>query len=51
MILTGELFAKAFQRLPTSILANNNLCVKVVSSPELPTLFDDSLKTTSVSIL
>ena len=33
----------------TSLLVNNNLCGKLISSLELSTIFDDSLKTSSVS--
>ena len=34
--------------IATCPLVNNNLCGKLVSSSELPIIFDDSLKTTSV---
>ena len=40
--------AKALRRFGTCRLVNNNLCWKLVSSSELPILFDDNLKTTSV---
>ena len=42
IISADELFA-------TCLSVNNNLCGKLVSSSELPFLFDDNLKTTSVS--
>ena len=37
------------QDFATCLLVNNNLCEKLVSSLELPIIFDDNLKTTSVS--
>ena len=48
-ILTDELFAKVLQRSATCLLVNNNLCRKLISSLEFPNIFDDDLKTTSVS--
>ena len=47
--LTGKLFAKALQRFVTYLLGNNNLCAKLVSSSELPIIFDVNLETTSAS--
>ena len=41
-------FAKVFCRFKTCILVNNNLWQKVVSSSELPIIFEDNIKTTSV---
>ena len=43
-----ELFAKALQRFATYLLVNSNLRGKLVSSSELPTIFDDNLATMSV---
>ena len=43
--------AKALRIFATCLLVNNNLCGKLVSSSELPIIFDDNLKTTSVSFL
>ena len=43
-----ELFAKTLGRFATYLLLNNNLWGKLVSSSELPIIFDDNLKTTSV---
>ena len=48
LISADELFAKTLQRFATCLLVNNNLWGKLVSSSELPTTFDDNLKTTSV---
>ena len=48
LISVDELFAKTLQRFATCLLVNNNLWAKLVSSSELPTTFDDNLKTTSV---
>ena len=42
-----ELFAKALRRCETYLLVNNNLWGKVVSLS--PIMFDDNLKSTSVS--
>ena len=39
-ILAEELFAKALQ---TCVLVNNNLCAKLFSSLESPTIFDERL--------
>ena len=49
IVPVDELFAKALRRFATCLLVNNNLCGKLVSSLELPTIFHDSLKTTLVS--
>ena len=43
-----ELFAKALRRFATCLLVNNNSCEKLILSIELPTIFDDNIKTTSV---
>ena len=40
--------AKALRRFGTCLLVNNNLCGKLASSSELPIIFDDNLKITSV---
>ena len=42
-----ELFAKALRRLATCLLVNDNSCGKLFSSPELPIISDDNLKTIS----
>ena len=42
------LFVSALQRFTTCSLNNNKLSGKLASSLELPILFDDSLKITSV---
>ena len=49
MISVDKLSAKALQRFATCLLVTNNLCGKLVSSLELPIIFDDNLKTISVS--
>ena len=41
--------AKALRIFTTCLLVNNNLCGKLVSSSQLPIIFNDNLKTTSVS--
>ena len=43
-----DLLAKALQRFATCLLPNNNSCAKLIFSSELPIVFDDNLKTTSV---
>ena len=40
--------AKALRIFATCLLVNNNLCGKLASSSELPIIFDDNFKTTSV---
>ena len=40
---------KALLGFATCLLVDNKLCWKIVSPSELPIIFDDSLKTTSVS--
>ena len=45
-----ELFVKALRRFATCLLINNKLYGKLVSSLELPIIFDDNLKTISVLI-
>ena len=47
-ILADELPAKGLRRILTCLVVNNNLFGKLVSSLEMPIIFDDSLKTTSV---
>ena len=42
--------AKALRRFATCLLVKNNLCGKLVSSSELPIIFDDNLKITLVSL-
>ena len=49
IISVDDLPAKALRILATCLLANNNLWGKLVSASELPTIFDDSLQTTSAS--
>ena len=49
LILTGELFVEALWRFATCVLVNNNLCGKLISSLILRIIFDDTLKTASVS--
>ena len=49
LILVDVCLAKVLQRFKTCLLVSNNLWGKLVSSSELPIIFDDSLKTTSVS--
>ena len=49
LILTGELFVEALWRFATCVLVNNNLCGKLVSSLISRIIFDDNLKTVSVS--
>ena len=49
LILTGKLFAKALQRFATCLLFHSNLWGNFDSSSELPVIFDDNLKSTSVS--
>ena len=47
LILADELFAKALQVLEICLLVNNNLCGKLVSSLESPTIFDKRFKVTA----
>ena len=49
LISANELLAKALRRFETCLLVNNNSCGKLVPSLELAIIFDDSLRTTSVS--
>ena len=51
LILVDKRFAKTLQRFVTFLLVNNNLRRKLVSSSELPIIFDDSLKTTPILFL
>ena len=48
LILVGELFAEALRSRETCVLVNNNLCGKLYSSLELPIIFDERFKVTSV---
>ena len=48
LISADELFAKALGRFATCLLVNNNSFGKLVSSLELPIIFDDNIKTISV---
>ena len=43
-----ELFVKALRRFATCRLVNNNLWGKLVLSSELPIIFNDNLRSTSV---
>ena len=45
LILVAYLLAKALRRFATCLLAYNNLWGKLVASPELPIIFDDTFKT------
>ena len=47
-VLANECFEKALRRLSTSLPVSNSLYGKLVSSLELPTIFVDNLKVTSV---
>ena len=47
LILVDELFAKALRRFTVTY---NNVWGKLISSSELPIIFNDNLKTTSVSL-
>ena len=47
-ILSEEYFVKALASFETFVLVNNNLCRKLFSSLESPTIFDESVKLTSV---
>ena len=47
-ILAEELFAKDLQSFKTCVLVNNNLCRKLFSSLESPTIFDEIFKVTTV---
>ena len=49
LISVDDLPTKALRRFTTCVLVNNNLRRKLVSSLELPVIFDDYLKTASVS--
>ena len=46
--LPGQLFAKTLQSLEACVLVNNNLCGKLVSSLELPIVFDERFQVMSV---
>ena len=48
LISADELFAKDLRRFETCVLVNNNVWGKLVSLS--PIIFDDNLKTTSVSL-
>ena len=47
LISVDEWYAKALRRFETCLLVNNKLCGKLLSLS--PIIFDDNLKTTSVS--
>ena len=47
-ILADKLFAKDLQRLNTCYLVRDDLCGKLALSLELPPIFDDNRKVTSV---
>ena len=49
LISVDKWFEKALRRFLTCLLITNNLWGKLVSSSELPTIFDDNLKTSSAS--
>ena len=51
LISVDELFAKILRRFWTCLLVNRNLREKLVSSSKLPTIFDDSPRTTPFSFL
>ena len=48
MIWPEEWFAKALRNFEPFVLVNNNLCEKLLSSLESPTIFDESFKVTLV---
>ena len=48
LISFDKLFAKTSLRFATCLLVNKNSCAKLVLSSELPIIFDDNLKTSSV---
>ena len=48
MIWPEEWFAKALRNFEPFVLVNNNLCGKLLSSLESPTVFDESFKVTLV---
>ena len=48
-MLADELSATALRRFTNCPFVNNNLCRKLVLSSELPIIFDDNLKPTSIS--
>ena len=47
-VLAEELFVKAFGSFGTCVLVNNNLCGRLFSSLESPTIFEEIFKVTSV---
>ena len=47
-VLAEELFVKAFRSFGTCVLVNNNLCGRLFSSLESPTIFEEIFKVTSV---
>ena len=49
LISADELFAKDLRRFATCLLVNSSSCRKLITSSELPIIFDYNLKTTSVS--
>ena len=50
-VLVEELFQKALQSFETSVIINNNLCVKLFSSLESLLTFGKSFKVSLVSLL
>ena len=48
LISVDVCLAKVLRIFATCLLVNNNLCGKLVSSSQLPIIFEDNLKTTSV---
>ena len=51
VILADKPFANALRISETYVLVNNNLCVKLVLSLELPIKFDERFKVTSVPLI
>ena len=47
-VLAEELFVKPFRSFGTCVLVNNNLCGRLFSSLESPTIFEEIFKVTSV---
>ena len=47
-ISAEEVFAKALRSFETCVLVNNNLCGKLFSSLEFPTIFGERFKVTLV---
>ena len=51
LISVDKLFEEDLQRFATCLLVNNSLRGKLVSSSHLPIIFDNNLKTNSVSFI